>query len=255
MNAWPIPATTLVVLTPALAAIFASPSLSRRAARRLGVATGLAVVLLAVSVSIVWYLSGGAPTSDVIDPGHWIGGAPLFAVDELNSLLLPFTASIFAFVLLVQPNTLAIEATLRRALLTEAVTLATFLSSGPVVLAVLWCLSAAGGWLELRLQGAQGRGAARVFALYLASSCALLLLGAILLRSDSASTRGAATALIALALMVRKGIAPLHSWMPELFAHAPLPASVLFNAPQIGAWIAVRLVAPHAPLWILEVIS
>ena len=247
--------TTLLVLIPALAAIFASPSLSRHAARRLGVATGLGVLLLAVSISIVWHLAGAVPASDVLDPGRWIGAAPLFAVDELNSLLLPFTAAIFAFVLLVQPNTLAIETTLRRVLLAESVTLATFLSSGPVVLAFLWCLSAVGGWLELRLQGAPGRGAARVFALYLASSCVLLLLGAVLLGSDSASTRGAATALIALALMVRKGIAPLHSWMPELFAHAPLPASVLFNAPQIGAWIAVRLVAPHAPLWILEVIS
>jgi len=56
-------------------------------------------------------------------------------------------------------------------------------------------------------------------------------------------------------VMIRKGIVPLHSWLPELFARAPLPLSVLFNAPQIGAWVAVRLVAPHAPLWVLEVIS
>ncbi len=248
MNHSPVSATTLVVLVPVLAALAASPSMSRRAARRLGVSTALAILLLTVAISIAWHLSGGAPAAPV-------GGVPIFAVDELNSLLLPFTAAIFAFVLLVQPSTLAIEATLRRVLLAEAVTLASFLSSGPLALAALWCLSAVGGWRELRLHGDDGRTATRVFALYLGASCAMLVVGAVLLAGDSASTRGTATALIALALMVRKGIVPLHSWMPELFAHAPLPASVLFNAPQIGAWVAVRLVAPHAPLWVLEVIS
>jgi NADH-quinone oxidoreductase subunit M len=255
MNEWPIPTTTLVAVAPALAAMFASPSLSRRVARQLGVGTALGMLLLTLAVSFAWHLLGGLPASDVFDPGRWMGRAPLFVVDELNSLMLPFTAAIFAFVLLVQPGTLAIEHTLRRVLLAEAVTLATFLSSDPLVLAGLWCLSAAGGWFELHLQGNDGRRAGRVFAVYTMVSCMLLLLGVTVLQIDSPVAGGTASLLIALAVMVRKGIVPLHSWMPELFAHAPLPVSVLFNAPQIGAWVAVRLVAPHAPVWVLESVS
>jgi NADH-quinone oxidoreductase subunit M len=72
----------------------------------------------------------------------------------------------------------------------------------------------------------------------------------------AAGIGGAAAAfLAAIAVMIRKGIVPLHSWLPDLFERAPLALSVLFNAPQIGAWVAVRVVAPHAPLWVLEMIS
>ena len=255
MNVWAVPSTTLLPILPALAAAFASPSLTRRAARRLGVGTALTVLALSLAVSFGWHLSGGIPVSDRLDPGRWIAGTPLFVADGLNALLLPFAAAIVLFVLLVQPNTDAIEQSLRRVLFSEAVTLAAFLSSDPFVLAALWCLSAAGGWYELRLQGHEGCDAARVFSSYMLPSCVLLLLGATIVRIDSGTARAAASLLIALAVMIRKGIAPLHSWLPEFFARAPLPVSVLFNAPQIGAWVAIRLVAPHAPVWVLELIS
>jgi NADH-quinone oxidoreductase subunit M len=245
----------MLVVAPAVAAFFAAPTLSRPAARRLGVGTTLAVLLIASAVSLAWQFSDGAPVSDRLDLGHLLGRAPLLVVDGLNSLLLPFTALIFIFVLLVQPSTLAIEWALRRVLVAEAVTLATFLSSDPFVLTGLWCLAAAGGWYELRLQGDEGRAAARVFGSYLLPSCVLLLLGAVMLASESDRARMVASVLIALAVMIRKGIVPLHSWMPEFFARAPLPVSVLFNAPQIGAWVAIRIVAPLAPPWVLVLIS
>jgi NADH-quinone oxidoreductase subunit M len=255
MNNWPVPWTTLLAVAPALAALFASPLMSRQAARRLGIGTALSVLALALAVSLAWHLSGGVPASDRFDPGRWMGGRPLFVVDGLNVLLLPFAALIFSFVLLVQPKTDALEHSLRRVLFSEAVTLAAFLSSDPFVLAVLWSVSAAGAWYQLRSQDDPGRGAARVFASYMLPSCVLLLLGALILQVDSGIARGTASLLIALAVMVRKGIAPLHSWLPELFARAPLPVSVLFNAPQIGAWVAIRIIAPRAPLWVLEFIS
>ena len=153
-------------------------------------------------------------------------------LDGLNVLLLPFTALIFAFVLLVQPSTLALERGLRRVLLAEAVTLATFLSSDPFVLTGLWCLSAGGGWYELRLQGDAGRGPARVFAGYLLPSSALLLIGAVASTLDSAPARTIASLSIALAVMIRKGIVPLHSWLPELFAATGVEFDV--GEPMLG---------------------
>lgn len=255
MNTSAVPVMMLIAVGPAVAAVFAAPSLGRSAARRLGVATTLAMLALTVAVSVAWDRAGGSPTSDRFDPGWLVGSAPLFVIDELNALLLPFAALIYAFVVLVQPATLAIERTLRRILLSEALTLATFLTSDSVMLAVLWCAAAAGGWFELRLQGRDARRGRRVFAVYAIVSCVLMLLGAMLLRAGSPDVRVVATLLLALAVMARKGIVPLHSWLPEFVASAPLPVSVLFNAPQIGAWVAVRLVVPHAPGWVLQSIS
>lgn len=238
-----MPSTALLVVIPLTAALFARPSLSRDAARALGVGAASMVMLLSVGVSWSWYAERGSGLS----------AAPLFAVDQLNVLLLPFAASMFLFVLLVQPRTDAIERSLRRALLAEALTMAVFLSSEPVILAVLWCLSAALGVRELHLLGEDGRGARRVFVAYALPSCVLVVVGALLLHFDFAVS--VASLMIAAAVMIRKGILPLHSWLPEMFARAPLPVAVLFNAPQIGALVAVRLLAPQAPAWVLEMIS
>lgn len=255
MNDWPLPSTTLLAAAPALAALFASPSMSRRSARRLGVGATAAVLGLAVAVSLAWYLSGAVAAFDCCDPGRWFGATPMFVVDGLNVLLLPFAALIFAFVVLVQPTTDAIESSLRRVLFSESVTLAAFLSADPLVLGVLWSVSAAAASNELGARGERARGAARVFGSYMLPSCVLLLLGAAILQVDSGVARASGSLLIALAVMIRKGIVPLHSGLPEFFAHAPLPVAVLFNAPQIGAWVAVRIVAPQAPVWVLELIS
>jgi NADH-quinone oxidoreductase subunit M len=255
VNAWPIPAITMTVVLPLAGSLFAPPSATRLRARRLGVGVTAIVFALATAVSVAWHASNGLPVCDRLDPGTALGWSPLFVVDGLNAMLLPFAALIFLFVLLVQPNTLAIETALRRTLLAEATTLAIFLTSNLVLLSVLWCVSAAQGWYELRRQEDGGRGAARVFASYMAPSCVALCLGAGLLLSDVPWARMAGSLLVALAVMVRKGIVPLHSWLPEFFAHAPVPVSVLFNAPQIGALVAVKVVAPGAPSWVVEMIS
>ena len=255
MNAWPWPAITATVVLPVVGAVFAAPSSTRERARRLGVGIAFAVFVVATAVSIAWHASSGVPAHDRLDPGALLGCSPLLVVDGLNALLLPFAALIFLFVLLVQPNTVAVEGALRRTLLAEATTLAIFLSSNVLLLSLLWCVSGAQGWYELRRQDGGGRAAARVFATYLVPSCVALCLGALLSYAAAPGARVVGTVLIALAVMVRKGIVPLHSWLPEFFAHAPVPTSVLFNAPQIGAWVAVRVVAQTSPPWVLELIS
>ncbi len=42
------------------------------------------------------------------------------------------------------------------------------------------------------------------------------------------------------AILIRKGIIPLHSWMPEFFDRVPLATAVLFSVPQLGAYALVR---------------
>jgi NADH-quinone oxidoreductase subunit M len=52
--------------------------------------------------------------------------------------------------------------------------------------------------------------------------------------------------LVALAVLVRKGIVPFHSWYPALFAGAPLSTALAATMPQVAAYTAVRLLMGHA---------
>ena len=74
-----------------------------------------------------------------------------------------------------------------------------------------------------------------------------------------AAARGAAAlgpiVLLAIAIMVRSGVVPLHCWMADLFEHSTFGAALLFVTPMVGAYAAVRLLMPIAPDWILRTVG
>jgi NADH-quinone oxidoreductase subunit M len=57
------------------------------------------------------------------------------------------------------------------------------------------------------------------------------------------------------AVLVRSGTVPVHTWVTDLFEHASFGTSLLFATPITGAYLAVRLVLPVAPDWVLAGIS
>jgi NADH-quinone oxidoreductase subunit M len=61
--------------------------------------------------------------------------------------------------------------------------------------------------------------------------------------------------LIVIAALVRKGIVPFHAWVPEVFDHGRLGPAILFNAPQLGAYMTVVLIVPRASPEMLRVIA
>jgi NADH-quinone oxidoreductase subunit M len=61
--------------------------------------------------------------------------------------------------------------------------------------------------------------------------------------------------LIVVAALMRKGIVPFHAWLPEVFDHGRLGPAILFNAPQIGAYITVVLIVPRASPEMLRLIA
>jgi NADH-quinone oxidoreductase subunit M len=65
----------------------------------------------------------------------------------------------------------------------------------------------------------------------------------------------AALWLIAVAALVRKGIVPFHAWVPEVFDRGRLGPAILFNAPQVGAYMTVVLIVPRASPDLLRVIA
>jgi NADH-quinone oxidoreductase subunit M len=60
---------------------------------------------------------------------------------------------------------------------------------------------------------------------------------------------------LALAILIRSGIAPFHCWMTDLFEHNTFGTSLLFVTPMPGAYAAVRLLFPIAPPWVLNIIG
>lgn len=55
-----------------------------------------------------------------------------------------------------------------------------------------------------------------------------------------------------LALLVRGGIAPLHGWVPRLFQGAAFGTAMVFVLPVVEGIVAVRLLLPVAPVWMLD---
>jgi NADH-quinone oxidoreductase subunit M len=240
------------IALPVIAAAGASALRSPRAARAVATtAAAGSLSLLSVAGSEL-KLRGAHLLVDPWDPGGAELASALFAFDELRSLLLPFSALLFAFVALAMPRAKCDPRGARRLLLALAATLALLAAHNAALAALLWAASAYPLFAELRARGAFA--AARVFGLYMAASTALLLAGLMLpalVPAGGAAARATASGLLFLAVMIRKGIVPLHSWVPELFEHASLPSSIAFTAPQVGAYMAVAWALDGAPQWLL----
>jgi NADH-quinone oxidoreductase subunit M len=72
---------------------------------------------------------------------------------------------------------------------------------------------------------------------------------------SSALHSTAAILILAAAVLIRCGVAPLHCWMTDLFERASFGTALLFVTPMVGAYGAMRLVLPIAPDWVLQMIS
>src|SRR5204863_1860218 len=127
------------------------------------------------------------------------------------------------------------------------ITVGSFLTESAVVLLVLSLTSV---WTFLSaLADPAHRYQRRVVAMYLGFSTLLFAVGVVLLVSPGAQNTRVETAgmwLIVIAALVRKGIVPFHAWLPEVFDHGRLGPAILFNAPQVGAYMTVVLIVPRA---------
>jgi NADH-quinone oxidoreductase subunit M len=86
----------------------------------------------------------------------------------------------------------------------------------------------------------------------MAVAIACMAIGTALLVADppwiaGSGTKGAAGGwLVALAVMIRKGLIPFHSWYPALFSGASLATALVVTMPQVATYTAVRLLVGHA---------
>ena len=184
------------------------------------------------------------------------GGEALVRVDALSSALLPFAAGLWLLTAAVTPRASLDRGGLRRTALATLLTLLSFLTESAVALLALWVASV---WTFLSaIADPLHRRQRRVVAAYMGGSSILFAAGiGLLIWPGLRGTRLeiAGMWLVVIAALIRKGIFPFHAWVPEVFDHGRLGPAILFNAPQLGAYVTVILIVPRAAPEVLRLIA
>lgn len=244
---WLLPAVAVAVGAPLAGAVIAATGLASSRLRSLAcVSCAVAFVASLVAAAAVQ-----AGAGEPLAWGDALGGGRLVYVDGLGTVLLVYTALVSTAIALVAPRRMLEAAAVRRTLLGFSATLALFATSHPLALVVLWGVTAQPTWRSARTTPG-GRAAARVYAVYMSVALACMAAGTAMLVADppweqsSGVTGTAGGWLVALAVMIRKGIVPFHSWYPALFSGAAMSTALRATQPQVAAYTAVRLLVGHA---------
>jgi NADH-quinone oxidoreductase subunit M len=246
----------LAVIAAMPALVIAATWLSRdvERLRRLAVASAIAMLIAALAIPISPDLRTFSIRTSALS---WApGGEALIRLDTLSATLIPFAAGLWLLTVAVTPRGALDRRGLRRTAVATLITLASFLTESAVVLLVLSAMSV---WtFQSALADPAHRYQRRVVAVYLGVSTLLFAAGVALLVSPGVQNTTLETAgmwLIVAAALVRKGIVPSHAWLPEVFDHGRLGPAILFNAPQVGAYMTVVLIVPRAAPEMLRVIA
>jgi NADH-quinone oxidoreductase subunit M len=176
----------------------------------------------------------------------------LFVVDQLNAPLLPLAALIYLATTMTTLKTKVRRFSFSWTLFSEAVLLAALACSAhePWFLIGLLIVGTVPPYVEIRARGKSPR----VYVLHMAAFVVLLLLGQGLVQAEGPRPVHSLlpVALLTAAVLLRSGIVPVHCWMTDLFEKTGFGRAILFVAPMIGAYAAVRLVLPIAPDWALR---
>jgi len=214
------------------------------------VISAIVVLLLVCAAEVDFRLVEQPGVAVAVDPlSRWLGW-PILALDALNSLLLPYAALLSLLLLVAAPRVKMKQFSLARTLVSEAIVLATLSCRESSLIAALLIGGMLPTWLELRgrINFGSGQGL-RVFSAYMAVCTASLVLGGAFAGTAS---MGMGMWCVATAILIRQGLVPFHSWVPELFEAATLGTALAFVAPMVSAYALIRMVVPVAPDWFLH---
>ena len=242
MSSFHLPWLEVLPVTPLLGAAWAYVAKDGdRSHRRSTLFSALTLaVATAAALDYVWI----ATSHDV----RLVQGT-LFAVDDLSAPLLPLVALLYAVTILATPKEKTDRFAFSGTLVSESILLATLATREPIALAALLCAGLAPPRFELRARGAR----ARPYTRHAAALVVLLATGMALCRfGPGAETWG--VPLIALAMLLRSGVPPVHAWTLDLIQRGSFGTAILLISPMAGAYGMMRLCIPVAPEWLLQAI-
>lgn len=239
-------AAGITVAAPLIGSAVTAVGLTRGKPRPFAVAMAFVSLLASLAITMLWSQADGAPRLF----GDRLGGGRFVCIDGITAVLLPYVALVEMAILLVAPRRALEPSAVARLLFGAAATFALFLTSHPLLLVALWCATALPTWISVRSTPG-GSAAARVFAIAMSTAVLCMAIGTVLLIIDppwlaAAGWVGSAGGwLVAIAVMVRKGIFPFHSWYPALFSGATMSTALAATMPQVASYTAVRLLIGH----------
>ena len=239
-------AALVTVAAPLLGAGVTATGAAGARPRRLAVAAIGISLVSSLAISLMWSRTDGTPLAF----GDRLGGGTVVFIDGITAVLLPYVTIVELAILLVAPRRALEPAAVTRILAGAAATFALFLTSHPLVMVALWIATALVTWVSVRSTPG-GRSAARTFAIAMTAAVTCMAVGTVLLLMDppwatAAGWIGTAGGwLVAVAVMIRKGIFPFHSWYPALFSGATMSTALAATMPQVAAYTAVRLLIGH----------
>jgi NADH-quinone oxidoreductase subunit M len=270
VNAFELPLLLAIVLVPLVGAWPVRRFTHRDRARGLAlIAAGITLALACAAAYAVYEI----PTHDwIADPaGFAVLGGPqhVLAIDGLSAILVVFTSLATFAILLAAPRGQLDPRAASAILSTQAATVLAFCALDTWLLLIGWCASLVPGFFEVRRAAAPGevRFASRLYVLYLFGSAVLLAVGLALsiplalaagveapmhLPALAVAELPRAGALpvvgtLAIAVLLRAGLVPFHSWVPALCERVPPLVLLPVLLSQLGAYAFVRLVVAPFP--------
>jgi len=270
VNAFDLPLCSAAIAVPLLGALAIRGIVHRDHARAWSVVIAIAALAVAVAAAIPVYTAPEHPF--FADPWQLaVSGLarPMLGIDGLSAALVVFVALVTLITLIAAPRGVLDARAASALLLGESMTLLAFCALDGWLLVLGWTASLIPGFTEIRrnAQPKDVRPASRIYAMYLFSSAVLLGIAMALLARFGAAAgleapldlpalatsvlprAGAWTiiVLLAVAILLREGIVPFHSWVPALFERVPPLVLVPTVVPQLGAYLLVRVAIPAFP--------
>ncbi|MDZ4687574.1 MAG: proton-conducting transporter membrane subunit [Planctomycetaceae bacterium] len=239
-----------LVLMPLIAAVLVGQLHDAFVARKWAIVASGITLLLAICA---WQDFGIMDRSQADDAWHlstMLFGRELFAMDRLSAPLLPLTALLYFLTALTTQRTKIRRFSFGLMLLSEGLVLGTFASLDPWMIIGLTIAGTVPPLLELLGR----KRSVRVYLTYQSVFILCLFFGWMFAAAEGnvkVHTLWAIVPLL-LAVLIRSGMAPVHGWLTDLFGNATLGTALLTAAPLPGMYLAVRLLLPIAPDWILQ---
>ena len=188
---------------------------------------------------------------------HWhlvsqLFGHELFVLDEISAPLTTLAGILYFLTIVTTLKTKIRRFSFVGTLISESVVLATFSCKDHWGVITFLALGTIYPFWELRAR----RRPTRVYVLHMVAFIGLMIIGAAFAQREGLDIARDhslwAIVPILLAVLIRCGIAPFHCWVTDLFENASFGTAVLFVTPITGAYAAIRLLLPIAPVWVLS---
>jgi NADH-quinone oxidoreductase subunit M len=248
-----LPWLELVLFISLVGAVGVSRLRNPAVARRWTVVSCSLVLLIAIAAWLDFLALGVSEAAGRGNLPHGLTGRNLLVLDPFNAPLLSLTALLYLLTILATHGAKVQRFSYSRALLSQVVVLAALGTREPWLIIGLLSCETVFPALELRARTRP----VRVFVLHMALFMSLLVAGQTLLEVSGGSGASAFGAVLLLvgAVWIRSGLAPAHCWLTNLFEQASFGTALLFVAPLMGAYLAMRLVLPVAGEGILHSIG